>query len=587
MRSTKLHLNFDRSASVLGMMEWFAGQGIPVLPIHGITDGRCNCSRIDCESPGKHPISELVPNGVKNATTSLKKIRKWHRKHPDMNYAVATKGLAVIDCDSAGALREFRSRYRPPKTFVVQTARGPHFYFLGEMLSRNGASDKLDVKSGPGCYVIGPGSMHVAGTIYAVWDDNPIADLPANISGITKCDDKKPEKVNSNPLPVGLRNDTLTKFGGYLRSKGVPQDSILATLMTLNQSVSEKPLPDREVRSIARSLSRYPAKKLPTLIPFTDIPDENLDWLWYPYVCLGTLGLLDGDPGDGKSQFCVWLCSQVSRGETLPNGDKIKPGDCFLFNFEDLPGAVIKKRLQANGADLSRIFIQSRRFQLSQEMVDWLDGELEAHDPRLVILDPIQAFITGNIDSNSNVDVREFMTRLAEIAEKHRCAIICVRHFGKGPQDKAMKKGMGSTDFVGIARNQFGLARRDDDTCGFVVFHLKTNFEKGEAMLFKMGNANGRIGEQPTITFDQFADVDADLFFSSGTSSRGPDQDERQVAKEYLLETLANGPKAAASVKSQAEARAITASTLDRARKELDISTMRDGKTWVWSLPSK
>lgn len=294
--------------------------------------------------------------------------------------------------------------------------------------------------------------------------------------------------------------------------------------------------------------------------------------------------MLDGDPGDGKSQFTAWLCSRVSRGQTLPNGEKIKPSNCFLLNFEDLKGAVIKPRLIANGADLSRVFIQTVAFDLSKEMTDWLDGEIAEKQVRLVFIDPIQATMTG-VDGNSNIQVREFMSRLAEIADKRRCAIICVRHFGKGPQEQAMKKGLGSTDFVGISRNQFGLVRRNDDVRGFILLHLKTNFEKGDAMLFTMGDADGRKGEQPKIAFDKFAEIDADEFLSADPTLRGPRQDERQVAKDYLLEELANGRKEVGPLKRNAEARAISASTLDRARKELEIEPQREGKKWFWELP--
>ena len=503
-----------------------------------------------------------------------------------MNYGVATEGLAVIDCDSREAVAEFRRTYNPPPTFTVKTARGFHFYFRGEMPTRIGARAKLDVKSGKGSYVVGPGSIHASGAIYAQWEEVPVADLPDNIASITEHRDDAPEAGDGGPIPVGMRNSTMTQFAGYLHGKGVPQAAVLETLKTLNRTMSEKPLPEGEVRRIARSVSRYPVKTMPRIIPFSEIPEERLEFLWYSYICLGTLGLLDGDPGDGKSQFCVWLCARLSRGDKLPNGERLEPANCFLFNFEDLPGAVIKKRLEANGADLSRVFIQSRQFQLTAEMVEWMDGEIAEKQPRLVILDPIQAFMSG-VDGNSNIDVREFMSRLGEIAMNRKCAIICVRHFGKGAQDKAMKKGLGSTDFVGISRNQFGLARRVDGVRGFIVFHMKTNFEKSKSMLFTMGDADGRKGDQPKIGFEKFTEITADDFFSGEASTRGPDQDEREVAKEYLLETLAGGPKAASTLKSQGEARAISASTLDRARKELGIITAKQGTIWNWSLPSE
>jgi len=583
-----LKLQFNRSANASAMMEWFAAQDIPVLPIYGVVDGRCTCSNAQCENVGKHPISSLVHNGVKGATTQLRMIRAWHRRFPDMNYAVATEGLSVIDCDSREALQEFRAGYRPPPTFSVKTARGFHFYYRGEMPARNGARTKLDVKSGAGCYVVGPGSRHATGAIYAVWEDLPFAHLPENIGTITQSRDEPPgEDVGGQDIPVGLRNTTLTQFAGWLNARGVPRPSILEALKALNRTMSAQPLPDKEVRQIARSVSRYPSKELPRIVPFSEIPEEKLEWLWYPYICLGTLGLLDGDPGDGKSQLCVWLCARISQGHTLPNGNRIEPSNCFLFNFEDLKGAVIKKRLAANGADLDRVFIQSRTFDLSKEMVEWLDGEIAEKQPRLVILDPIQAFMAG-VDGNNNIDVREFMSRLAEIADKRKCAIICVRHFGKGTHDKAMKKGMGSTDFVGISRNQFGLARRNDGVRGFIVFHMKTNFQKGKSMLFTMGEADGRTGEQPKIGFDKFTDITADEFFSNEVNARGPDQKEREDAKGYLLAKLSDGPKPVKVLKLDGEARGISLSTLNRARDNLDIRSRKepDGN-WYWSLPSK
>lgn len=280
LNSGRLRVRFDRQASVLGMMEWFAVPGISVLPIHGVADGCCTCGDAQCTSPGKHPISSLVPHGVKDATTDLKTIRRWHRKHPDMNYAVATEGLAVIDCDSNEALKEFRSGYHPPPTFTVKTSRGFHFYYRGEMPARNAARSKLDVKSGPGSYVVGPGSIHASGTIYALWDDDAIADLPQNIASITERRDDLPETNAGGPIPVGLRNSTMTQFAGYLHGKGVPLPAVVETLKTLNRTMSERPLPDREVRQIARSVSRYPVKALPQIIPFSEIPEERLEFLW-------------------------------------------------------------------------------------------------------------------------------------------------------------------------------------------------------------------------------------------------------------------------------------------------------------------
>src|SRR3546814_816794 len=175
-----------------------------------------------------------------------------------MNDGVATKGLVVIDCDIPEALDDFPRTYKPAPTFTVKTARGFHFYFLGEMPARNGARPNLDVKSGPGCYVVGPGSIHLSGAVYSPWEDEPIAQLSEAIREITAQPKDEAPLASNGPIPVGMRNTTLTKFAGYLRAAGANQRAMLETLKALNRSMTDDPLPDREVRQIARSISKKP-----------------------------------------------------------------------------------------------------------------------------------------------------------------------------------------------------------------------------------------------------------------------------------------------------------------------------------------
>lgn len=218
-------------------------------------------------------------------------------------------------------------------------------------------------------------------------------------------------------------------------------------------------------------------------------------------------------------------------------------------------------------------------------MVQWLEGEIISKKARLVILDPIQAVITKGTDTNNNVYVRDFMDQLREVAERNDCSIICIRHFGKGSHDKAMMKGIGSTDFVGIARNLLGLGRRKDGERGFLVVTLKANYNEAEGVLFKMTAADARAGEQPSVGFDKLVTVDADEFFGAEKAKRGPDQNEREIGKQFLIDALKDGPQKVATLKSQTEARAISWSSVDRARIELKYVTAKKGTVWFWSVP--
>lgn len=67
-------------------------------------------------------------------------------------------------------------------------------------------------------YVVGPGSRHASGAIYAVWEDEPIADLPNNIASIAAKPSHE-ETVSGNVLiPKGQRNTVLTGWAGYFHS---------------------------------------------------------------------------------------------------------------------------------------------------------------------------------------------------------------------------------------------------------------------------------------------------------------------------------------------------------------------------------
>ena len=57
----------------------YAKLGLSIVPVHGIVHEICTCGK-DCgRNAGKHPIAQLVPRGVKDATVSLKMLSTWWR----------------------------------------------------------------------------------------------------------------------------------------------------------------------------------------------------------------------------------------------------------------------------------------------------------------------------------------------------------------------------------------------------------------------------------------------------------------------------------------------------------------------------
>lgn len=171
-----------------------AEAGFRVLPIWGVVhreDGTwvCACAkRQDCPNPGKHPITQHVPHGVRDATDDVEKVRSWWRLHPGANIGVATgSDLLAIDCDIRGDEDGTTNFLRLageqpealPETACASTGGGGAHYFFGidqeietgSKLRHQGKTiPGIDIR-GEGFYVVVPPSRHASGGSY-VWKNH-------------------------------------------------------------------------------------------------------------------------------------------------------------------------------------------------------------------------------------------------------------------------------------------------------------------------------------------------------------------------------------------------------------------------------
>lgn len=247
---------------------WYASRmGWAVIPVHTVDeDGKCSCGASSCRSAGKHPRTK---NGSSDATTDRAKIRDWWRRWPNANIGIATgevSGLVVLDVDPRNGgnstLRELEADKRVPRTLVARTGGGGrHFYCQYPDATINFKLGRgIDVKADGGFVVAAP-SVHVSGNVYT-WLKRPSPDLElkrlpnwalyANGSA-PKENARRPNDVLRN----GERNVGLASYAGRLRRAGAGEPEIVAALLVHNRMYCEPPLDEPEVRSIARSISRY------------------------------------------------------------------------------------------------------------------------------------------------------------------------------------------------------------------------------------------------------------------------------------------------------------------------------------------
>lgn len=212
---------------------------------------------------------------------------------------------------------------------------------------------------------------------------------------------------------------------------------------------------------------QYAYDETPVIVTrcMADIAPEPIQWLWPSRIALGKVTMLAGDPGLGKSMITVAMAAHVTTGTPWPvDRSECEIGSVIMVSAEDDPADTLRPRLDAAGADVSKVHVlksvlvldhegksKDRTFNLARD-VEALDNLLrQTPDCRLITIDPISAYL-GGTDSHNNADVRALLTPLAAMASKHKVAIFVVTHLNKSTQANVLYRASGSLAFVAAAR---------------------------------------------------------------------------------------------------------------------------------------
>ncbi|MBI5864817.1 MAG: AAA family ATPase [Planctomycetes bacterium] len=328
-----------------------------------------------------------------------------------------------------------------------------------------------------------------------------------------------------------------------------------------------------------------------------DVQPQPIAWLWPNRIACGKLTLVAGDPGLGKSLATLDIAARVTTGTAWPDGaTACEPGGVILLSAEDDPADTIRPRLDAAGADVSRtqLLRAVRRSEKSSESRFSLDGDLpmlefaitRTPNAKLVIIDPISAYLGCRVDSYVNSEVRSLLAPLAELAGRTGVAIVLVTHLSKGGGGKAVYRAMGSLAFAAAARCVWLFAADRQDAKRRLFLSAKSNIAPDTpGMAYTIENGEGGpvvawSAEPVTITADEAL---------ADPSGFGGDPSSLDSAKEWLRDSLAAGPMPADDVQAGAKAEGISRRTLSRAKSELGVKSIRQGygqgSRWVWSLP--
>lgn len=145
-----------------------------------------------------------------------------------------------------------------------------------------------------------------------------------------------------------------------------------------------------------------------------------------PYLPFGKLTIIQGNPGEGKTYFAMMLTAACTNRKTFPNMEEIEPFNVIYQTAEDGMGDTIKPRLVEAGADLSRVMVIDDTEEALTLSDDRIEKAIRQNQVRLLIIDPVQAFIGADVDMNRANEVRPVFRKLGMIAEKTGCAIVLI-----------------------------------------------------------------------------------------------------------------------------------------------------------------
>jgi bifunctional DNA primase/polymerase-like protein/AAA domain-containing protein/primase-like protein len=460
---------------------------LPLCPHNHLGVGR---GHRGCSSPGKRPFFPDRPEGSqgewkefqsRRATTD--EIEAWWGRNQHLNLGVAlgpVSGLVGIDVDHEDGERllEEMSGGDIPQTWEYTTGKGrrllyrlpPGVTVQTQAFTQPGAEVEILRLMSTGSQVVLPPSTHPNKSVYR-WkalhgpDDIPAADVPEWMRGQKK-QESKTRPVDGELITEGGRNNYLTTVAGCMRRVNCDEDTILVTLTEINEKRLDPPLPEAEVRTIARSVARYEPEefsgvsiKMPDRLPpivgddarrfkwasELSAPPRADEWLWKGYLPKSGITLLSALWKAGKTTLLAHLLRALATdGEFL--GQPIRASR-VLYVSEEGEQHWVRRRDDLGFGDHAAFYLQP--FASKPDAATWagfiaqLVRDIQAHKFDLIVFDTL-AKLWPVAEENDAGSVDAALMPLWELT-KAGAGVLLIHHLRKsGGQEYTGSRGSGA-----------------------------------------------------------------------------------------------------------------------------------------------
>ena len=271
----------------------------------------------------------------------------------------------------------------------------------------------------------------------------------------------------------------------------IPEKLSVYRLEPVKKDWNECLVAEVSVENMAKQKCWRDAREKPVpVMKMSEVEETVVQWLWYPFIPFGKVTLIQGNPGKGKTWLAMAIAAYCTNGKELPNALPIEPFNVLYQTAEDGIADTIKPRLAKCGADMTRVrFINEDEKQLS--MTDnRIEKAIRQNNVRLMIMDPIQAYLGANVDMNRANEIRPLFRHLSTIAERTGCAIVLIGHLNKSSGSQSDYRSLGSIDIAAAVRSILFVEKveKEKEQDIRVVYQQKDSLAKKEnPVAFSLG----------------------------------------------------------------------------------------------------
>lgn len=346
-----------------------------------------------------------------------------------------------------------------------------------------------------------------------------------------------------------------------------------------------------------------PSRRTIAFTRASGVRTESVDWLLDSWVPRGSVTLLGGREGIGKSTISVDWTAQATRGALTGT-----PMNVAYVVTEDSPEHTVVLRLKAAGADLDRVMFLAATVPdpddpgVTYESSLDLPGDypilqrfIREQDIGLVVLDAAKSVMSSKLKGNDDLDIRRFLEPMHRVAQDTGCTFVCLVHFSakKGSADTG-NLIMGSSAWQQVARSVVAVAE-DKDAGTVKVWNSKANLApkirtmEAQIVSAEITTDDGRRTDVGRVNWIGECDEDGSALLVPD-AERG-DADDRTDAEAWLEDYLKqHQPCPRKDVLADAtKASVASVATLKRAFKSIGGVSDSKGfpRTAHWSLPSR